>query len=272
MASEHLYIVGKGGVGKSTTAANLSAALAEFGKKVLLVGYDSRQNSTATLRGRSPLHPLPDWEGDTVAPLYAHGFLDTLSIEAGGISAGDDTELLRNRLVQDYAPDFVVHNVWGDTGNGFVPAHAVKRGARVIAVTSGNMGAIQVVNDLFAWLNTEHGAKCRFDGVIVNNLSGPLYQSIIADYVEQARSSIVASIAHSLMVSVSDLYHQTLIESAPRSHLSYAFRKLALLLLERKDLGRPGFLGSEALNRWALKWGDILLEMETGVVREGAHI
>ena len=44
-------IYGKGGIGKSTTTQNTVAALAEMGKKVMVVGCDPKADSTRLLLG-----------------------------------------------------------------------------------------------------------------------------------------------------------------------------------------------------------------------------
>jgi len=46
-----LAVYGKGGIGKSTTSCNISAALAKRGKKVLQIGCDPKHDSTFTLTG-----------------------------------------------------------------------------------------------------------------------------------------------------------------------------------------------------------------------------
>ncbi|MEL6785793.1 MAG: AAA family ATPase, partial [Pseudomonadota bacterium] len=45
-------IYGKGGIGKSTTSSNLSAAFSKLGKRVLQIGCDPKHDSTFTLTKR----------------------------------------------------------------------------------------------------------------------------------------------------------------------------------------------------------------------------
>ncbi len=44
-------VYGKGGIGKSTTSSNLSAAFSKHGKRVLQIGCDPKHDSTFTLTG-----------------------------------------------------------------------------------------------------------------------------------------------------------------------------------------------------------------------------
>ena len=44
-----IAVYGKGGIGKSTTSSNISAALSLLGKRVLQIGCDPKHDSTFTL-------------------------------------------------------------------------------------------------------------------------------------------------------------------------------------------------------------------------------
>ena len=48
--AKKIAIYGKGGIGKSTTTSNISAALAESGYRVMQFGCDPKSDSTNTLR------------------------------------------------------------------------------------------------------------------------------------------------------------------------------------------------------------------------------
>lgn len=275
--AEHIVLAGKGGVGKTTTAANLAAAIVAAEHRVALIGYDSHWNSTATLRGSRVMKPFPAWHAGEVVPRYAAGFKGALCVEAGELVLEGEVDktahILHHPIVTAHRAEYVIHDLAWEPDASFVLPSAIEGVVRLYAVTTGDMASIQVLNELFAWLNTVSSSDCRFAGVVVNNLTGPFYESIIGDFVSKTGTSIVASVPHSVMVSVSDFYNQTLIEAAPLSHNTFMYRKMARQVTEGQVAPRPTFLDCWELKHWARKWGEIIAELETGIiVTDGSHI
>ena len=114
MARIYTLVNQKGGVGKTTTAINLSAYLAAFGKKVLLVDLDPQANATSSLgvdkyRLRGGVYEALLGESPA-APLILHNPRLKISLLPSSPSlAGAEVELVNelareSRLKQALAP------------------------------------------------------------------------------------------------------------------------------------------------------------------------
>ena len=90
--SKHLAIYGKGGIGKSSTASNIAAAMGEKGKKVMLIGCDPKSDSSITLLNGRRIPTIMDVirrkgsveENDVVF----EGFMGVRCAEVGGPEPG----------------------------------------------------------------------------------------------------------------------------------------------------------------------------------------
>ena len=93
-----IAVYGKGGIGKSTTVSNMSAALADRGLRVMQIGCDPKADSTVLLRGGTNMKTVLDLvreKGQNVAleDMIRSGYGGIVCAEAG------------DRLPEPDAPD-----------------------------------------------------------------------------------------------------------------------------------------------------------------------
>ncbi len=107
----------KGGVGKTTTAVNLGAYLAEAGKRILLVDFDPQSNTTSSVGARKDAPGVYDLimgkasAGEAIQPCsVANLFIIASNIDLTGASVElvdqDGREYFLKRSLQPLAKDY----------------------------------------------------------------------------------------------------------------------------------------------------------------------
>jgi nitrogenase iron protein NifH len=181
---KQIAIYGKGGIGKSTTTSNISAALAKAGYKVMQVGCDPKSDSTNTLReGKyipTVLDTLREKKVFKLEEVVYEGYGGVLCVEAGGPSPGvgcagrgiiTAVQLLKQlKAFDDLDLDVVIYDVLGDVvcGGFAVP---IREGIakHVFTVSSADFMAIYAANNLFRGIKKYSGSGGALLGGVIAN-------------------------------------------------------------------------------------------------------
>ncbi len=163
-----IAVYGKGGIGKSTTSSNLSAAFSKLGKRVLQIGCDPKHDSTFTL----------DFHSEELRPedFVFTGFNGVQCVESGGPPAGtgcggyvtgQTVKLLKeHHLLED--TDVVIFDVLGDVVCGGFAA-PLQHANYCLIVTANDFDSIFAMNRIVQAIQAKaKNYKVRLGGVVAN--------------------------------------------------------------------------------------------------------
>ncbi len=178
-----IAVYGKGGIGKSTTSSNLSAAFSKLGKKVLQIGCDPKHDSTFTLTHKMVPTVIDileevDFHSEELRPedFMFKGFNGVMCVESGGPPAGtgcggyvtgQTVKLLKeHHLLED--TDVVIFDVLGDVVCGGFAA-PLQHANYCLIVTANDFDSIFAMNRIVAAIQAKaKNYKVRLGGVVAN--------------------------------------------------------------------------------------------------------
>ena len=244
-----IAVYGKGGIGKSTVTANLSAAFASMGKRVVQIGCDPKADSTINLLEGEPLLPVMNYMRDlekdpeTLEDISRVGYGGILCIETGGPTPGlgcagrgiiATFQLLEElELFKKWQPDVVMYDVLGDVVcGGFAAPIREGYAEEVLIVTSGEKMALYAANNIYqAVKNFEDRSYARVRGIVLNHRNVEGENEKVQAFAEASGLEIVGEIPRSNEINFYEEKGQTVIEGDINLPVSQTFIKLAKRLL-----------------------------------------
>ena len=255
-------IYGKGGIGKSTTSSNLSAAFSLMGKRVLQIGCDPKHDSTFTLTKKMlptviDVLETVDFHAEELRPedFVFKGFNGVMCVEAGGPPAGtgcggyvvgQTVKLLKeHHLLED--TDVVIFDVLGDVVCGGFAA-PLQHADRAMIVTANDFDSIFAMNRIVQAIGAKaKNYNVRLGGVIAN-------RSKDTDQIDKYNNKIGLKLAAHFpdldVIRRSRLKKSTLFEME-------ASPELEAVQKEYMRLAAALWLGGEPLNAVPMKDRDI---------------
>jgi nitrogenase iron protein len=265
-----IAVYGKGGIGKSTVGANLSAALSGLGLRVLQIGCDPKHDSTRLLLGGLTPVTAMDYMRVTKPPDYriedilAVGYGGVGCVEAGGPKPGvgcagrgilSTFELLGQFKLKEHY-DATLYDVLGDVVcGGFAVPIRREYADTILIVTSGEFMALYAANNILRGIRNYDGEAKRVAGLVLNRRDVDDETGRALRFARAVALPIIAELPRSEIFTRAESARMTLAEYDGDCAQARIFRALADDIARgiRKHEARP--LTDEALERVVLGAG-----------------
>ncbi|MGL5328496.1 MAG: AAA family ATPase [Peptostreptococcaceae bacterium] len=239
-----IAIYGKGGIGKSTTTSNLSAALSTLGYKVMQIGCDPKADSTKNLMEGNFIPTVLDImneKGDDVelSDIVLEGYNGVLCVEAGGptpgvgcagrgiIAAFEKLEELE--AFEVYKPDIVIYDVLGDVVcGGFSMPIRNGYAKDVYIVTSGEMMSMYAASNISTAVNQfKARGYASLKGLILNAKNVENERELVDNLVKEIDSKVYHYIPRDKVVQIAENDGKTVIEKDDTCEMARIYIELA---------------------------------------------
>lgn len=264
-----IAIYGKGGIGKSTTTANISAAMSEAGLKVCQIGCDPKNDSTRLLLGHICKHTVLDTVRDneevTAADIVHTGYNGIKCVEAGGPEPGVGCagrgiivalEKLRSLDVLD--ENVILYDVLGDVVcGGFAVPIREGYASDIYIVSSGELMSLYAAN------NIAKGVKrfairggVRLGGIIGNGRNTPNEEALLLEFAKRLNTQLITFIPRDVIVNKAENNRQTVLQYAPDSKQAAIYRDLSQKMLNNEQLSVPTPMSFDELEALVEEYGN----------------
>ena len=255
----------KGGVGKTTTAVNLSAALAERGRRILLIDLDPQANATSNLgiestAGLSLYGSLVG--GEEVSQRIVPTRLENLFLIPGDIElVGAEVEVARSEhhltrlrdvlrtggLAADAPFDFVIMDC--PPSLGILMANALAAADELLVPIQCEYFALEGLSKIVGLIEQVKASGAnptlKIGGIVMTMFDGRtnLSNQVVGEVRRHFEAVIYqTSIPRSVRLGEAPSFGQTILEYEPQGVAAAAYRKLADEFMRRQDGETvPGF-------------------------------
>lgn len=236
-------IYGKGGIGKSTTTQNLTAALAEMGKEIMIVGCDPKADSTRLilngLAQKTVLDTLRE-EGEDIEleEILKKGYGGIRCVESGGPEPGvgcagrgiiTSINLLEQLGAYTDDLDYVFYDVLGDVVcGGFAMPIREGKAEEIYIVASGEMMAMYAANNICKGIKKyANTGGTRLGGIICNSRNVDNELEMLQAFTKELGTRLIHFVPRDNMVQRAEINKKTVIHFDATEPQAQEYRTLA---------------------------------------------